>query len=100
MAAPAPGNAVIILGDGMGDWPVPELDGETPVEPSYENCLSGKYPLGRFLYVYVNKKPNEPLPTLVHEFVRFIESKQGQEVVVKDGYFPLKAEMTLTGSGK
>jgi phosphate transport system substrate-binding protein len=69
------------------------------VEPTYENCLSNKYPLGRFLFVYVNKKPNEQMPTLVHEFVRFIESKQGQETVVKDGYFPLKAEMTLTGGG-
>jgi phosphate transport system substrate-binding protein len=63
------------------------------VEPTYENCLSGTYPLGRFLYVYVNKKPGTELPTLVKEFVRFIESKQGQEVVLKDGYFPLTAEM-------
>lgn len=68
------------------------------VEPTYENCLSGKYPLGRFLFVYVNRKPNEPMSPLVHEFIRFVESKQGQEVVVKDGYFPLKADMTLTGS--
>lgn len=72
---------------------------DTLVEPTYENCLNGSYPLGRFLFVYVNKKPNDKLPTLVHEFVRYIESKQGQEVVIKDGYFPLKAEMTLTGSG-
>jgi phosphate transport system substrate-binding protein len=88
------------LTSGVRALPLAAKDGETPVEPSYENCLSGTYPLGRFLFVYVNKKPNEPLPTLVHEFVRYIESKQGQEVVVKDGYFPLKAEMTLTAGGK
>ena len=85
---------------GVRALPLAAKDGEEMMEPSYENCLSNKYPLGRFLFVYVNKKPNEPLPTLVHEFVRYIESKQGQEVVIKDGYFPLKAEMTFTGGGK
>ncbi len=68
------------------------------IDGTYENCLSGKYPLARFLFVYVNKKPNEPLPTLVHEFIRFVESKQGQEIVVKDGYFPLRYEMTTAGA--
>ena len=85
---------------GVRALPLSAKDGEEMMEPSYENCLSSKYPLGRFLFVYVNKKPNEPMPTLVHEFVRFVESKQGQEVVIKDGYFPLKAEMTFTAGGK
>jgi phosphate transport system substrate-binding protein len=88
------------LTSGVRALPLSAKDGEELMEPSYENCLSGKYPLGRFLFVYVNKKPNEPMPTLVHEFVRFIESKQGQETVVKDGYFPLKAEMTFTAGAK
>ncbi len=81
---------------GVKALPLSGKDGEPFVEPDYESCLNGKYPLSRFLFVYVNKKPGEPLPTLVHEFIRFIESKQGQEIVVKDGYFPLKAEMTTT----
>jgi len=85
---------------GVRALPLAAKDGEALMEPSYENCLTGKYPLGRFLYVYVNKKPNEPLQPLVHEFIRFIESKQGQDVVVKDGYYPLKAEMTLTAGVK
>ena len=59
------------------------------VEPSYENCLNGEYPLARFLYVYVNKKPDAPLDPLTSQFLAFILSKEGQEVVVKDGYFPL-----------
>ena len=63
------------------------------MEPSYENCLSGKYPLARFLMVYVNKKPGQPLDTLTMEFVKFVLSKEGQEIVVKDGYFPLPAEI-------
>ncbi len=62
-------------------------------EPSYANCLSGKYPLGRFLYIYVNKKPNEPLDALSKEYIKSILSKKGQEIVVKDGYFPLPAKI-------
>jgi phosphate transport system substrate-binding protein len=58
-------------------------------EPSYENCLKNRYPITRFLYLYVNKKPGEPLDPLVGEFMRFILSKQGQEIVIKDGYYPL-----------
>lgn len=62
-------------------------------EPSYENALKGNYPLSRFMYVYINQKPNEPLDPLVREFMRFIFTKEGQEVVVKDGYDPLTAKM-------
>ena len=53
------------------------------------NSVSGNYPLARFLYVYVNKEPNKPLPPLEREFVKLILSKTGQEVVLKDGYIPL-----------
>ncbi|MBB1518449.1 PstS family phosphate ABC transporter substrate-binding protein [Aquipseudomonas guryensis] len=53
------------------------------------NALAGKFPLARFFYVYVNKAPNKPLSPLDAEFVKLVLSKQGQEVVVKDGYIPL-----------
>jgi phosphate transport system substrate-binding protein len=65
--------------------------GGAPQEPSLDNCLSGAYPLARFLYVYVNKKPQQPMDKLVHEFIKFVNSKDGQEVVVKDGYYPMPA---------
>ncbi|HUL78303.1 MAG TPA: PstS family phosphate ABC transporter substrate-binding protein [Vicinamibacteria bacterium] len=58
---------------------------------SYANVTSGKYPLSRFLYIYINKAPGKPLDPLVKEYVRLILSKDGQEVVVKDGYLPLAA---------
>lgn len=60
--------------------------------PSYENCLTQDYPLARFLYVYINKAPNAPLDPLTKEFLRFVLSKQGQEIVLKDGYYPLTAD--------
>jgi phosphate transport system substrate-binding protein len=59
-----------------------------------ENCLSGDYPLARFLLVYVNKKPGEPMDKLTKEFLKFVVSKQGQEIVAKDGYFPLPASVS------
>jgi phosphate transport system substrate-binding protein len=58
---------------------------------SYGNVTSGKYPLSRFLYLYVNKAPGKPLDPLVKEYLKLILSKEGQEVVVKDGYLPLSA---------
>ncbi len=67
--------------------------GEKAYDPSYENVLSGKYPLGRMLYIYVAKKPNEPLPKLVDEFIKYALSAEGQKVVVKDGYLPLPAKV-------
>jgi phosphate transport system substrate-binding protein len=56
---------------------------------SYANVTSGKYPLSRFLYIYINKAPGKALDPLVKEYVKLILSKDGQEVVVKDGYLPL-----------
>jgi phosphate transport system substrate-binding protein len=61
-------------------------------DSTYEHCVSGDYPLARFLVVYVNKKPGEPLDLLTLEFLKFVVSKEGQEVVVKDGYYPLPME--------
>lgn len=69
--------------------PLAKKEGEPFYEPNYENSVKNKYPLARFLYVYVNKKPGEQLDPLTQEFIRFVLSKQGQEVVIKDGYFPL-----------
>jgi phosphate transport system substrate-binding protein len=60
---------------------------------SYQDVVSGKYPLARFLYVYVNKGPGKPLDPSVREFLKLVFSKEGQEIVVKDGYYPLPASV-------
>lgn len=62
-------------------------------EPTYENCLSGDYPLSRYLNIYINNPPNRELDLLLKEFLKFIFSYEGQEVVVKDGYLPLTYEL-------
>ena len=64
---------------------------ESLAQPTFENAMSGKYPLGRTLMIYIVKNPNEPAPLHVQEFLKFVLSKQGQQVVIKDGYGPLPA---------
>ncbi|WP_367987144.1 PstS family phosphate ABC transporter substrate-binding protein [Vibrio sp. NTOU-M3] len=66
--------------------------GEAYIEATQDNILSGKYPLSRYLYVYVNKHPTKPLSPIEREFIRFIYSQEGQELVAKDGYVPISAE--------
>jgi phosphate transport system substrate-binding protein len=63
--------------------------GDPYIDASPENAASGKYPLSRYLYIYVNKHPNKPLPPLEREFIKLVLSKTGQQVVIKDGYIPL-----------
>lgn len=60
-------------------------------EATMDNAYAGTFPLARFLYVYVNKAPGQPLVPLTREFVKLVASKEGQEVVIKDGYFPIPA---------
>lgn len=68
-------------------------EGTPFIEASPENAASGKYPLSRYLYVYVNKHPNKPLPPLEREFIKMVLSRVGQKVVLKDGYIPLPAKV-------
>jgi phosphate transport system substrate-binding protein len=91
---------------GVRVVPLGETDKGPFSEGSYDDVKSGKYPLWRFLYIYVNKPPGKPLDPLVGEFVKLIYSKEGQEVVVKDGYDPLSADLAkqelakVTGASK
>jgi phosphate transport system substrate-binding protein len=78
---------------GVKVVPLAEKDGGAFSSGSYDDVKSGKYPLNRFLYIYINRAPGKPLDPLVKEFSKFIMSKEGQEVVVKDGYLPLSAEI-------
>jgi phosphate transport system substrate-binding protein len=73
---------------GVKAVPLGEAEGKF-TEPNYENSVSGDYPMARFLYVYINKAPGKPMDKLTEEFLKFVLSKQGQEIVVKDGYYPL-----------
>ena len=67
--------------------------GNNYVEATMENAISKKYPLSRFLYVYVNKHPNKPLAPMEAEFLKMVLSKSGQKIVEKDGYIPLSRKV-------
>ena len=78
---------------GVRAVPLTKKPGSPFITASTENAASGKYPLSRFLYVYVNKKPNQPLQPIEKEFLKMVLSKSGQQVVIKDGYIPLDSKM-------
>ena len=78
---------------GVKMVPLAKKAGQAFVEATPENAINGSYPLTRYLYVYVNKKPNEALPPLENEFIKMVLSKEGQKVVIKDGYIPLPAKI-------
>ena len=105
-----PGSASVVLGisedkggigysgigyrtSGVKALALSKKKGGKAYEPSYANVLRGKYPMGRMLYIYVVKKPNKPVSPLVREFLTYVFSKEGQQVVIKDGYLPLPAKV-------
>jgi phosphate transport system substrate-binding protein len=73
--------------------PIARENGETFVEASVDNALSGEYPLTRFLYLSINKAPNEAFDPMVREFVRLAFSREGQQALIDSGYSPLSDKM-------
>jgi phosphate transport system substrate-binding protein len=73
--------------------------GEPAFPATAEYALSGDYPIARFLYIYINQDPRHlhtphgGLDPLRAEFIRMMYTREGQEVVLKDGYFPLPASL-------
>ncbi|USH03008.1 phosphate ABC transporter substrate-binding protein PstS family protein [Grimontia kaedaensis] len=69
-----------------------DVEGEQ-VYATVDNVISGVYPLSRYLFVYVNKVPDKPLPRMEAEFVKLILSRQGQALVGAEGFVPLPDEL-------
>lgn len=62
-------------------------DASSPAyEPTEENIRSGHYPISRFLYLYLRNKPTGA----IKEFIDWILSPEGQEIISTVGYFPVK----------
>jgi ABC-type phosphate transport system substrate-binding protein len=57
------------------------------------SASNGKYPLTRYMYIRVNRRPGEPLPPAVKQFLRYVLSRDGQEPILYSGYFPLGARV-------
>ena len=76
-------------------------DGAEPVELTPENVATRRYPLIRDAFFYVNKPPDQPLNPIVREFMRYCLSREGQESIVKAGYYyPLSREYLLEQRAK
>lgn len=76
---------------GVRVLPIVVNEGGVAYHPTAENAATGDYPLARYLYIYINKHPNRELDPLTREFVKMLYSKQGQEVVHRDGFVTLPA---------
>ncbi len=71
-----------------------------PMNPAH--AYSGDYPLARDLYQYFNKSPKQALTPLMAEFIKFVNSKEGQSCVLKAHFYPIswaQAEENLKAGG-
>jgi len=65
--------------------------GSDYIAPEPDTFIDGRYPLARPLHIYINRPPGQPLSPLVREFLHLVLSREGQEMVLKEGYTPLPA---------
>lgn len=75
-------------------------DGEPGAEPSQEAANVGEYPLARNLYIYINYDRNQGLDPTRAEFVHMIYSRDGQEAVIKEGFYPVSAKVAAEDLAK
>jgi phosphate transport system substrate-binding protein len=75
--------------EGVRTVPLALHSGATCYDASAESAYSRKYPLARYLYIYLNKDPNRPLDKLVSEFTKFIVSKDGQKKTEIGGFYSI-----------
>lgn len=72
--------------------PLVENDGDAPQAPTYENVALATYPLSRLTYFNTNKAPGKAMNPVMEEFLRFVLSREGQQVVLDHArYVPLRA---------
>jgi phosphate transport system substrate-binding protein len=72
---------------------ISEREGAPAYLPDYDEVEDGKYPIARFLFLYILKDPAKPLNPLVKEFLMYALSFEGQTEVAKDGYYPLSPRL-------
>lgn len=64
-------------------------EGEPFVEATFDTATNGSYPLRRLFYLYVNQPPQGERSPVVSEIIKFAVSRNGQQAVVKAGFYPL-----------
>ena len=86
--------------EGVRALPVAAYDGGECYETSAEMVRAGKYPIARYLEIYVNRKPSEALDPLRAEFIKFILSKDGQALTEKGGYYSINSDERQVDLGR
>jgi phosphate transport system substrate-binding protein len=66
---------VLVAGDAKSEYEAPTI----------ENVISGKYPISRPLFFYLNGKPQG----MIKDFVDYCLSKEGQDIVLKTDFVPV-----------
>jgi phosphate transport system substrate-binding protein len=88
--------SIFFMAKGVRAVPLAGPDGQF-YAPTAENVRATRYPLSRFLYLCINKPPNRPLKGPVAEFVRFLLSREGQDIVAAGGNIALNASTAEQG---
>lgn len=84
-------TGVAYIDSGVKVVPLARSEKEEAVAPTYENVARAEYPLSRLIYANLNSGPGKPLPPALAELLKFIVSKQGQQVVLNHAiYLPLR----------
>lgn len=73
---------------------------DRPYEPTEADAAGGRYPISRSIYLYVNRTPGKPLPPPVREFVRYVLSREGQEILAASGSGTLGAGLAAKERAK
>ncbi len=91
-------SGIAYIDAGVKVIPVVEKAGGSPQAPTYENVVLATYPLSRLTFFNTNKAPGKPLSPALDEFLRFILSREGQQVVLDQAsYIPLRGNQIQSG---
>ncbi len=85
---------------GVALAPLLKVAGGDPVEPTEDTALSGEYPLARPLFLATNRAPSAPPSDLQREFLGFVLGPVGQDVVKREGYYPLPSALLIEETAK
>ncbi|MEM8736144.1 MAG: hypothetical protein AAGG44_18080, partial [Planctomycetota bacterium] len=88
-------SAIVFRSSGVKPISIARRRGEAAVEPTAENAYNGSYPLARFLYLLLNRDPEQGLSETQSEFLRYVFSREGQDAVRRVGFVPLPNRVAL-----
>lgn len=78
---------VVEKNPGVTALAIAATDTEPAIAPTAMSCYERTYPLVNAVYLYLNRFPGKPLEPRLLEFLTFVLSREGQEIVADDGMF-------------